>query len=411
MRYMNKLFYELKPEGRKDKLKDRLNYDSVLVTNLQIKPMDQSNIFNLYYVPTMKTIDLIGKISKDDVILSQLYDKLPGIAKQRFIIDMLSEELYSSNTLEGVESTKGEIVNTTKEILNEENKNKININELRFSNVINSYNMLRNRELKMVTEVKDIRKIYNEVTSDGIKEEDLPDGKLFRKGHVKVEKSGKIIHNGVSSLEDTEEYIAILFDKLITFINLDEKTNNLIKNAIFHYYFGYIHPYYDGNGRTNRFISSLYLMEDFSELTALSLSQGCNAERNLYLRAFDSTNQLSMQGELNYFVDSFLSVLNCGQNILKDNLNLKVTLLKEALSKIDSDDKLDDDLKKIMGVLSQSYLFGFNESLSVKDFVEIIGLTGQTIRSKLNKLESMNLIEKTSKNPVLVVINKEYLEN
>lgn len=125
----------------------------------------------------------------------------------------------------------------------------------------------------------------------------------------------KEIHRGITSASGTEEYIIFIMNKLLNFLNNDTKCNELVKNAIFHYYFGYIHPFYDGNGRTARFISSIYLKENYSWLTALSLSQGSNDNKSLYLKAFDSTNQVSMQGELNFFVDSFLEVLNNGQNI------------------------------------------------------------------------------------------------
>lgn len=71
------------------------------------------------------------------------------------------------------------------------------------------------------------------------------------------------------------------------------KLHKLIKIAIAYYCFGYIHPFYDGNGRTGRFIISIYLKEDYSWLTAMSLCQGCNKERNKYLEIFDITNQIS----------------------------------------------------------------------------------------------------------------------
>ena len=70
MQYMNKTFYNLKSaSNREDKLKERLNYDSVILPGLEVKPLNQNKTYNLFYIPTMKTIDLISNISKDDVIL------------------------------------------------------------------------------------------------------------------------------------------------------------------------------------------------------------------------------------------------------------------------------------------------------------------------------------------------------
>ena len=262
----------------------------------------------------------------------------------------------------------------------------------------------------MVSDANDVRKLYNEVTLDGVAEKDLPDGTLFRKGDVFVYKAGKEIHRGLSSAVDTEKEIVFALSNLISFVQMNKEVHPLIKNAIFHYYFAYIHPFYDGNGRTNRFISSLYLMEDFSMLTALSLSQGCNSERNLYLRAFDFSNQVSMQGELNFFVDSFLHLLHRGQESLIESLQIKANLLDAALEKIQKDPRLDADLRLMMEALSQVYLFGFKGSLSVKDFEALTGYKEQTVRNKLNHLEDLGLVVKLSRNPFLLVINRAYLE-
>lgn len=414
MQYMNKLFYNLGSiSSREAKLKERLNYDSVMLPNLEIKPIDQSKIYELYYIPTMKTMELISNISKDDIILIQLYDNLPNMAQKRFLIDMISSELHSTNLLEGVRSSKEELVFTTKEVLE---KNSDNQEHLRFFNVINSYTKLQSGNLSKPKDIADIRKIYDEITVDGVEEEDLPDGKFFRQNETYVYTSNlEEIHRGITSPTGTEEYIILMMNKLLNFLNNDTKSHELVKNAIFHYYFGYVHPFYDGNGRTARFISSICLKESYSWLTALSLSQGSNDNRSLYLKAFDSTNQISMQGELNYFVDSFLEILNNGQNILKDNLQMKIILLEEALNKIENDLNIKDDrdLIDIMKIAIELYLFGpHNNYIDVELLKDegILKYTEQTIRKKLNELFELKLLNKISKNPARYILNTNYLE-
>lgn len=246
MQYMNKLFYNLGSiTNREAKLKERLNYDSIVLPGLQIKPINQSKIYDLYYIPTMKTIDLISSISKNDIILMQLYDNLPKLAQKNFLIDMLSSELHSTNLLEGVRSSKEEIVFTAKEVLEPKEENKENF---RFFNVMISYKELQNGNLKRPKDIKDIRKIYDEITVDGVEEENLPDGKYFRSDVTYIYTSGlKETHRGITSASGTEEYIIFIMNKLLYFLNSDTKCNELVKNAIFHYYFGYIHPFYEKN--------------------------------------------------------------------------------------------------------------------------------------------------------------------
>ena len=302
-------------------------------------------------------IELISNISKDDIILMRLYENLPHIAQKKFLIDMLSSELHSTNLLEGVKSSKEELVFTTKKILEQKLDKQEN---LRFFNVINSYIELQIGNLKRPKDIKDIKKIYDEITVDGVEKEDLPDGKFFRQDETYIYNSSlEEIHRGITSSSGTEEYIILIMNKLLNFLNNETECNELVKNAIFHYYFGYIHPFYDGNGRTARFISSIYIKENYSWLTALSLSQGSNDNRSLYLKAFHSTNQISMQGELNFFVDSFLTILNNGQNILKENLQTKIILLEEALNKIENDLNIreDKDLVDIMKTATELHFF------------------------------------------------------
>lgn len=410
MEYMHKIFYNLAGRReRKEKLKERLDYDSILKPNLKITPLNQDELFQLYYIPTMKTIDLINSISKDDIILVSLYEKLPPLAKKAFFIDMISSELKSTNDLEGIKTDKEELVYTTKKLIDDSSYKE----KMRFSNVINSYLELEKDNLNLPLDSKDIRKIYNQVALGEIDKKNLPDGKYFRKGPVYIKKNNKIIHTGVEKTNSTEEYIIVLIERLLNFINQEDKYNSLIKNAIFHYYFSYIHPFYDGNGRTNRFISSIYLKKDYSWLTALSLAQGSNEYRHLYLKAFDNTNQFSMQGELNFFVDSFLEILNLGQNILKENLENKIILLESSIKKVKADKRINNDslLVDISNMAIELHLFSFNDYIDIKTLEKHFGYSNQSLRSKLNYLVDLKILKKISKNPIKCVVNESYLES
>lgn len=75
------------------------------------------------------------------------------------------------------------------------------------------------------------------------------------------------IHTGDSS----EEMILDHINNLIEFMNKNDLPS-LIKGAIVHYYFEYIHPFYDGNGRFGRYLFSMYLARKIDIYTGLSLS-------------------------------------------------------------------------------------------------------------------------------------------
>lgn len=413
MQYFHKLYYNIRGlKERKEKARERMNYDSTFKTNLDIQPMDQPDKFELYYVPTISTINLISEISKTDILLENMYNSLPELAQRNFFIDMLSQELQSTNELEGVRSSKEEIVKTTRKLLND--KNNSNLNKDRFQNVIKSYFQLKDGNLKSPLDSQDCRRIYDEITSDGISKEDLLDGKYFRKNITYVYRNNKEIHRGISSSTDTEGTIINKIDDLLDFMNRSNlDIHILIKIAISHYYFGYIHPFYDGNGRTGRFISSIFLKENYSWLTAMSLSQGSNKERSQYLAIFDKTNQISSQGEINYFVDTFLSIILTGQISILENLIQRNDLLTTIMVKIDGDQNLsNDDEKTIMQIMAQEYYFALSrDGIGVAELKEVFSYTDNTIRSKLKELNEKDLIHKVKGRPVKYILSKNYLEN
>ncbi len=416
MIYMNKLFYNLgSMEQRLEKVEERKNYDSTLQIGLKIKPEKQKNKYDLYYVPTLETMNIIRKINLEDKRIAELYEKLPDIAKESFYIDIVSSEIQNTNNIEGVESKREDIVYTTKKVVKKNINNKND--DLKFLSIVRSYTAIKNmnndstsdESVRKINDVKDIRKIYDSITAEGVAEENLPDGELFRKGVVYIQGKKGTLHDGVSNADNSEPIIKELLSKLVDFINTQDC--NLIKNAIFHYYFGYVHPFYDGNGRTARFISSLILQEEYSWLTACSLSQGVNKKRNLYLKAFESTNSLAMQGEMNFFVDSFLKLINIGQTEILENLYSKTILLEAAYDVIKSDERVLSDEKMFNIVYSavQMYLFGNNDYLEIKDIEDLADCGNAKARKYANNLCEMNILKKISQKPIRLVLEPRYI--
>lgn len=410
---MHKEYYKFKnTDERKEKAIKRSSYDSSVNTNLEIKPINQAEKFKLYYVPTSNTMEIISQISRLDIILENIYEQLPGIAQKNFFVDMLSTELQSTNELEGVRSSKEEIVKTTRKVLNKNIRtSKI---KARFINVIKSYLELKEGNLRPPVDSKDCRKIYDEITSDGVEMDDTPDGKYYRNDITYIYKNNEVIHRGISAGNETERLIIEMMDALFRFMDeSNDRIHKLIKIAISHYYFGYIHPFYDGNGRTGRFISSIFLKRDYSWLTAMSLSQGCSKERVKYLKIFDVTNKVPSQGEMNYFVDEFLSIIISGQETILDNLVGKSDLLNRIIYKINSDESLlNEDEKTIMGIMGQEFYFqASEEGIGVEDLSEIFDYTPETIRIKMRKLYERGLLEKVKGRPVKYTISREYIES
>lgn len=85
----------------------------------------------------------------------------------------------------------------------------------------------------------------------------------------------------------TGEEVAKYMSNLEKYINTQElqDIDPLIKMAIIHHQFESIHPFYDGNGRTGRIISILYLvMNDLLDLPILYLSRYITHNKSEYYR-------------------------------------------------------------------------------------------------------------------------------
>lgn len=404
--YLYKLFAAHTSEEDKKKIyKSRFDGFTSVKTGLKIKPMSQSESFELFYNISRETFLKTDEIRINQIKLSSVYDYLPELAKEKLIIDLISDELKSSNDLEGVESSKEEIVHTTKQIYSKK------ASKDRLSSMINSYIELLRGDLKLPEDCWDIRKIYDFITEGEIEKNELPDGEIFRANQAQVNSRGPVgkapIHLGVMP----ESEICRLITDQVNFINSKPKIS-IIDIAVAHYYFGYIHPFYDGNGRTSRFISSLYIDRVYDKLTAISLSQGCNKLRRDYLDAFKRTNQVNNMGEMDYFIDTFIKIIIEGQEVLLDNLQEKKTLLDLAGKRIYKDPDLkDDDLKKsLLFFLAQAYHFSLDRGISWGELSELTKYSKKVTRKPLDELEQAGKIRRLKDRPLVFMLSQAYLE-
>ncbi len=86
-----------------------------------------------------------------------------------------------------------------------------------------------------------------------------------------------------------------------------------------------------------------------------------------------------MQGEMNFFIDSFLELINIGQCEIFDNLYNKTILLEAAYNFIKADERVivDEKMFNIVYSAVQMYLFGNNDYIELKD-IESLANCGNT---------------------------------
>lgn len=261
-------------------------------------------------------IALIARIKESDNLINELMNEIPKYGLKSYIRKSLIEEVYFTNKIEGVILSIEDINELADDI---ENGNSA-FNNL--EGIIKKYLFLLNEKM-FIEDSFTIRKIFNEMLYEKIKEEDInniPDGIIFRKNDVHVlSENARIIHTGILP----EENIIKHMNTSIGILN-DSSIDILIRIALFHYLFGYIHPFYDGNGRLNRYISSYYLSKNLHPLIGCKLSSSIYLNLSSYYNAFDHTNDIRNRADLSTFVYYFLTIVYKTYQIIETDILEKV---------------------------------------------------------------------------------------
>lgn len=100
--------------------------------------------------------------------------------------------------------------------------------------------------------------------------------------------------------------------------------SNLVGIMMSHFMFESIHPFYDGNGRTGRYLLGIQLSKILSPATALTMSSAINQFRNKYYKAFHAVEHRLNRGDGTPFVISMLELLIAAQEGLIENIKQRI---------------------------------------------------------------------------------------
>lgn len=343
---------------------------------------------------TPEIYKMIVNIERMDKALE--FIELPSAAKEQYMRKCLIDEIILTNNIEGVHSTRKEIGDILQDLSKKSKKN-------RFVGLVAKYEKLAQREKLDFNCCEDIRKLYDDIFYEEIKAtdpENLPDGKIFRKSAVEVlSASQKVIHKGLYP----ESKIIDVFEKSLEILN-DKSIDYLIRTAVFHYLFGYIHPFYDGNGRTSRFISSYLLSQNLNSLIAFRLSYTIKENIKKYYEAFDICNNSLNKGELTPFVEMFIGIVESSMKQLLESLEEKRRELNvyEVFVKVFL--KNEKDLARLYYVLIQATLFT-NIGISRDELISHMECSGNTLTKMLNQIPEKLLIVNQNKNRKFYLLN------
>ena len=404
-----KLYY--KKKNIDEEYIKRIENPATLITELKINPMKKGNKildkeYSLFYVNLLELSLLQEKILQNSNKINYILNRLPTIAIKEIIMKILSNELYKTNKIEGIETVKSEIHSSLKDDrISNKKSNKLD-------GIIKKYkDIMENNfeDTEHIDSLSSFRKIYDEMFEDFEKSGNYKlDGKYFRKDIVKVINGlGNIIHIGVNGEEAIEKNI----ESLIEFMNIKD-IPFLVKASISHFFFEYIHPFYDGNGRFGRYLLSLYLARKLDNLTAFSVSYSISRNLDDYYKSFVEVEDVTNYGEITFFVENILKTIKNGQEMIIELLNDSVMRFKHSMEILDELTKeLSEKENIILQIYLQNYLFNDFEELTNVELTSIIGdLTQQTINKHTQELEKKGYLIKIKQRPLTYSLSKKITE-
>ena len=226
MESLNEVKYKVEQgsEDAKDEIERRISS----IKNIELTGINGEKVVLTGYD------SLCRKCSWIDTFYKSVNVKSAGIAS--ILLDS-----YSSATIEGAVTTVEHVKNCFNSPETKDDKMVVNT-------VIGCVYAYNNR----ITE-KNLRELWEIVTNE-VCENSRIAGSKYRTGMVYIGNSNKIVHVP-AKVEQIEDKIHELFE----YAENKDSIPDLIKAAILHFYFVYIHPFCDGNGRTARILNSSYL--------------------------------------------------------------------------------------------------------------------------------------------------------
>lgn len=378
---LTKYFYQHTQEEYETEYIRRLEAPFTVHFNIPIHQYNRTSAYPAFLCYTGEILRLVEKFYKTYEQFLYTVNTVPPVVLYQFTRLSIVEEVKSTNDIEGVRSTKKEI----REIIE-----KKGTHYHRLQSVVHQYlELLGEEEIKFDT-CQDIRNFYDDFTHQEITQENPQnrlDGSLFRKEPVQIEAAtGKTIHQGLYP----ESRIIEALDQALRILHSEEYPL-LIRLALFHYFFVYIHPFYDGNGRTDRFITSYFLSRQFHRLLAVRLSIYIKRNQGRYYHMLEEADSERNRGDMTPFVMGFLDILIGSTEDTIGVLSRKNEQMRKYESRIDAFQLKDKLLKEIYITLLQAALF-YGEGISMADLMKVTGKNRGTIQKRIDEIPGNHLI-------------------
>ena len=350
----------------------------------------------VFVVNFRELASVLDVIREQEKTVNELWNALPPAVRRAYLGGLIGSEILSTNTIEGVRSTRREI----DEALLAARRNEPGKRFGEFAKLFLALGESDDDVPDMPETLGDIRRIYDRVTSGELSGGDLPDGELFRSGPVYIDDmaSGRRVHTGLTP----ESTIKVALTQWLALVR-NTAVPPLIRAAMCHFIFEYIHPFYDGNGRVGRFLFALQLRHHLCAPTAFSLSAVIYDGKSRYYKAFEDAQHPLNCCDASLFVYRMMAFVSEAQRRLVEDLEEKSAMLVRAL---DSYLPLERELSvsgqgsaAVKSLIQQELFADGSHRLSRNQLCDLLGVGRKRAKSLTDELEESGLVTHDGQRP------------
>jgi len=235
---------------------------------------------------------------------------------------------------------------------------------------------------------ENLYKLYMMTVGNYLTDEDkLLPGNFYR--HDSVFVVGEDVEHSGADFKRVPE----LIKSLVEFADTEDEINDLIKATIIHFYFAYVHPYFDGNGRMARLVHLWFLIQrGYQSALFIPFSSRIEKSRKAY---YDAYTQVEENHKLSGKIDVTPFVLYFINNVY--NKISEGTVESETLAIFDEAVKngqiTEKEIKLWKFALSFYGIGEFSTKQIEKDFGDAAYATIRSFVLKFEKLGLLNSIK------------------
>ena len=369
-------------------------------------------VFDSHEIFAMCVTDLVtymNDIAYAEKAVEKAWGRLPRFAQREYLMQLIAKEVQNTNIIEGVHSTRKEL----SKALNAASEQNKHTRFSEFTKLFLELADLNECDTSIPQTLQDIRKIYDSIMQGELESGDIPDGEIFRKKKVSIcDGANNVVHDGDATEAEIQDHLT----QMLSLMNSNE-VPTLIKACMCHYAFESVHPFYDGNGRTGRFLLALQLHEQLSMPTILSLSSIIYAEKSGYYAAFSKAQELFNCNDLTMFCWSMLEYIVKAQGEVFENISVQLKHILYCMGKLRElfpEEEISKVQREALSILLQNKLFSYNPTpMTRKQLSEYVGnaidekIGERKIVSALNGLINLGMVDSIGERPIRYELSKK----